>query len=349
LKYFAQVIEEIDNGKGHWNYQKIGIFEIIDREENKIGEYIRNYSSFYNTFFAFQHANGNWYALYSPNYTTTRIMELPSCNDIGGEENNANGFCPTDYYVPNYIDYIYTDHEPIRASQIEDEEVGKGNTIDDIKFWNFAFVAGCVWGDDWSDKVEHIDLTNADKGIITRTDKFGYIWIPNGMKLKDAIDMDSYDGQNNDAINITTAFRYWGNNNYNDFDLSDAIQYADIKSDRVYTCKDCNVEEGNPHLEACPKKRYENLFIRYPIVCHRCGKLHPHQFQVPNIMWKKYICYPQKKFILCPNCFNRIRSFVDKKEYPTDYRKCIICGFDKFSILKDQPYSKKCKVCKSKQ
>ena len=48
--YTAKVIEEIDNGKGYWKSLKIGIF---DKDENQIGEYKRNYSSFLTTFYPF--------------------------------------------------------------------------------------------------------------------------------------------------------------------------------------------------------------------------------------------------------------------------------------------------------
>jgi hypothetical protein len=43
-------------------------------------------------------------ALYSPDYTTTRLMRLPSCEDIGGEEPNSWGFCPAEYYEAAAVD-----------------------------------------------------------------------------------------------------------------------------------------------------------------------------------------------------------------------------------------------------
>ena len=124
--YSAKVIEKIDNGKGYWNYLKVGVFQ----DDIKIGVYIRNYSSLYNTFAPFQQ-DGKDYAIYSPSYTCTRVMELPSCKAVGGEEPKPNGFCPVELYVP--------------------WEKNDGM---------YGFVSGCVWGDDsggW--KLEYLDLS----------------------------------------------------------------------------------------------------------------------------------------------------------------------------------------------
>ena len=85
IKYTAKSIKNIDNGKGYWNSQIIGVFA----DDKQIGEYKRNYSSFYDTFYPFK-SGGKDLALYSKQYTVTRIMSLPDCVDLGGEENDAN-------------------------------------------------------------------------------------------------------------------------------------------------------------------------------------------------------------------------------------------------------------------
>src|SRR5688500_20337546 len=82
--------EDIDNVPGAWKYLLVSIFESDGTGERKIGEYVRNYSSFFSTFHPFQQ-NGKWYALYSKEYTATRVMELPSCRDIAGEEHHSHG------------------------------------------------------------------------------------------------------------------------------------------------------------------------------------------------------------------------------------------------------------------
>jgi hypothetical protein len=58
----------------------------------EIGSYERNYPSFAETTFEPFELRGEWYALYSPNYTSTRLMKLPECRDIGGEEPHSHGF-----------------------------------------------------------------------------------------------------------------------------------------------------------------------------------------------------------------------------------------------------------------
>ena len=123
----------------------------------KIGEYFRNYDSLFNTFYPFV-LDGKNYALYSKCYTATRVMSLPDCKDLGGEESHSFGFCPVDYYVPQGC--------------------------------NFGFVAGCVWGDDSSWKLQYLDLSNVEFGIIKRDDRFGYLELPN-MPLDQAVECDS--------------------------------------------------------------------------------------------------------------------------------------------------------------
>jgi hypothetical protein len=49
-----------------------------------------------------------------------------------------------------------------------------------------------VWGDDWSWKVEFLDLSQIEQGIITRTAKFGYFPYASGLTLKEAINMEDY-------------------------------------------------------------------------------------------------------------------------------------------------------------
>jgi len=159
-KYKAREIETIQNESGCRESYIIGIFEVKGNTETKIGEYARNYS-FLNTFFHFR-KNRKDYALYSSEYTCTRVMELPSCRDLGGENPSEYGFCPVEFYVP---------------------KESKGN---------FGFVAGCVWGDDCSWKIEFLDLSRVEEGIVKRDSRFGYISLPDGISLKRAINMINY-------------------------------------------------------------------------------------------------------------------------------------------------------------
>ncbi len=183
--FTAKPIEEIEKGEKYWNYQNIGVFD----GETKIGEYKRNYSSFMKTFYPFK-KNGNWYALYSSNYTATRIMSLPDCKDIGGEEKDTWGFCPVEYYIPEYnqCSFKYKDTEE-KFQCFDFKTCEECAPLETQCFTEFGFIAGCVWGDDSSWKIQYLDLSQADKGIIKREDKFGYIELLDSLSLKESISM----------------------------------------------------------------------------------------------------------------------------------------------------------------
>jgi len=197
--YNAELIDTIETKPGCWKSSKVGIFQ----GQKQVGEYLRNYDGMaVGTFCPFEQ-NGKWYALYSSDYTCTRLMSLPDCKNIGGEQPNAYGFCPAEYYIPRYkiCNFNWTD---------KDREGFKnaGNTVEesfrlyeqdwddeDVKdspiiYENFALIAGCVWGDDSSWKVQHIDLTKVSEGIIIRSQPFGYIELPKKIDLKDAVTID---------------------------------------------------------------------------------------------------------------------------------------------------------------
>lgn len=184
-------IEHISYGKGYWNYLKV---HILDENGNELGLYDRNYSSLYNTFVPFV-KDGKEYALYSKNYTATRVMSLPDCKDIAGEDPHSWGFCPTDFFVPDCKTY-----------DIPEEFEG-----------NIGFVAGCVWGDDSSWKIQFLDLSRIEEGILKRDDRFDYIELCSNDSLKDAIaevevwrDEDEEDWEVNIEIrHMKRYFFYW--------------------------------------------------------------------------------------------------------------------------------------------
>lgn len=229
--YSAKVISKIEYGPGTWNGLRVGVFRIEGETEEQIGEYERNYANLYRTFCPFQ-KDGKDYALYSTDYTVTRIMTLPSCEDIGGEERNGYGFCPVDYYVPTYIEREYVDlddkvhrhrvNEPdaedLVASTTKytplDEKTGERIVVEKpsypvgpLLYYPFGFVAGCIWGDDSSWKIQYLDLSEVERGVIKREERFGYIAIPNGMTLKQAVDISDYFYASEEewAYNITIA------------------------------------------------------------------------------------------------------------------------------------------------
>lgn len=209
--YKVKIIQTVDHGKGHWKTLKVEVFRIEDAHEEQIGAYERDYHSLFRSFCWFRQ-HGKDYALYSPQYTTTRVMELPSCRDIGGEEPHTFGFCPVDYYVPAYLDIeeshnhhqepiTYRLHEPFDEDDIDPEH---HSSISPLWFYQFGLIAGCIWGDDSSWKIQYLDLSNIENGKITRTEKFGYIELPEGLTLRDATRI-WYDPDETNHLSITIA------------------------------------------------------------------------------------------------------------------------------------------------
>ena len=185
-KYITET-ESIETRKGCWNVLKVSIFLVEGDSKTKIGEYDRNYSSMYDTFFPFRQGNRE-YALYSKSYTATRVMSLPDCKDICGEDPKGNGFCPTGFFVPSVEceDDLGTEYDP------------NGQ---------FGFVSGCVWGDDSSWKIQYLDLSRIDEGIITRDARFGYIELCGSASLKEAIDTEWWE-KDNPVVQIACAKRF---------------------------------------------------------------------------------------------------------------------------------------------
>lgn len=193
-KFFAKVTQQIQD-PGVFEKTVVGVF----LGETQVGEYRRNYG-FLDTFAWFT-KGGKDYALYSKDYTATRIMELPSCRDLGGEESHHHGFCPVTFYVPSFIELEFTEESKVKghrfriyepsAEEMEDTKLAK--RLGGLQHEAFGFVAGCVWGDDNSWKIQYLDLSKADQGILVRDDRFGYIELPDNLKLRQAIRMGDGD------------------------------------------------------------------------------------------------------------------------------------------------------------
>lgn len=214
-KYWAEVLESLKNAPGTWDSLKVGVFTQKDGIKHQVTEYKRNYSSLSNTFCWFT-KDGKDYALYSPDYTATRLMSLPDGKDIGGELPDGHGFCPTDFHVPSFTEYQFSDDAKFEAIRnhkyrVYDPESEKDCSADvklirGLTHEPFGFVAGCIWGDDTSWKIEYLDLSEVDRGKLTRDQRFGYIQLPANLKLKDAISADCYDETG--RVEIATSSQY---------------------------------------------------------------------------------------------------------------------------------------------
>jgi len=207
----------IENRPGTWNSTRVSIY----RNEVLIGEYIRNYSRHSSdTFYPFIIDN-KWYALYSANYTATRVMRLYNnrIEDWCGEDGDENGFCPAEFYIPKYahsrdsmlvpstgetsiIDWYDTDCD---INDSEFTTVQQNSKFIELAYCNFGFISGCIWGDDSSWKIRYIDLAQIPNKIINITEKFGYWEIPCNMVLKQCINMANWEPDHR-WINLTRAY-----------------------------------------------------------------------------------------------------------------------------------------------
>lgn len=150
------------NKPGQWDSI---LCEIHNSKGERLGEYIRHYPSFVeSTFFPFQ-MNGKDYALYSADYNTVSVMSLPDCKPIELKPEcveQLNNFCPVEIYIPRFSDR----GDSRLQLQKGDHEYETGYT----GFSSLAFVSGCVWGDDYSWKLNLLDLSNIEKGELWYVD-----------------------------------------------------------------------------------------------------------------------------------------------------------------------------------
>jgi len=185
-------------------------------------ELIRKYRSYAEATFMPFKQNGKWYALCSLDYTATQLIDIETGQIIGGDKPHSAGFCPVEIYIPRYKEYKYKfteeflkgcpnpNKDPNFSYRVYDNECKteseflEGNLVKDnhsipisleFGFENFGFVAGCVWGDDTSWKIEYVDISEAHKGIIKRDARFGYIELPDHLNLKQAIEIEEDDSK----------------------------------------------------------------------------------------------------------------------------------------------------------
>lgn len=201
---FTVTCSAVQNEPGTWDSTKVSIY----KGENLIGEYIRNYSDYGAlTFYPFQ-LSSQWYALYSPHYTATRVMKIHDdrIEDWCGEIEASHGFCPVEFYVPRYNQFsnLYESkdgprtflHYSVDSDCKNDQEFideWKEESYVNTSYCDFGFLCGCVWGDDTSWKLRHIDLTGIHGKELLITEKFGYWELPTNLTLKQCINMEGWE------------------------------------------------------------------------------------------------------------------------------------------------------------
>jgi len=169
-KYVVKSLSK-PNRPGTWDSTIVEVFRRTGSsgDLDKICEYERNYSLL-RTFEPFRQGNKE-FALISRDYTTTAVLDLESGSVIAEEIDEpgtptGGGFCPVGFYVPDWWD------------------VNDGSVIPGSEYWDadhewpngdFGFVWGCHWGDDSSWKVQYLDLSRVQQGVVRREERFGYL------------------------------------------------------------------------------------------------------------------------------------------------------------------------------
>jgi hypothetical protein len=191
-----QVAKYPEDKKGHWPTSALLIF----KGEKLLGGYRRLYPSYAKETFAPFEWKGQWYALYSANYTCTRVLRLneESLEDWCGEAPGGQGFCPTEFYAPQvYVietdgDETWCINEPSMYDSYDEFAAEAQLTESPIRYTGFAFLAGCVWGDDSAWKLRYIDYSKVDERILSIDERFGYHELPNGT-LPQCVDLSSWE------------------------------------------------------------------------------------------------------------------------------------------------------------
>lgn len=153
---------QIQNRPGTWNSLDVRVLRTDD--DTEVASYLRNYAHMYRTFEPFRQGD-KMFALVAPHYTCTSVLDLQTGEIIAEEPKDADGFCPVGFYVPDWWDVH--DGSIIPGSEYWDED-------DEWPTGEFGFVWGCQWGDDSSWKVQYLDLSNIQSGVIRRDERFGY-------------------------------------------------------------------------------------------------------------------------------------------------------------------------------
>lgn len=151
---------------GAWGSTNVEVHRQGATGLERVGAYERNYALL-GTFEPFRQG-ARELALISRDYTRTAVLDLSSGEVIAEEAETAEGeeFCPVGFFVPDWWDLH------------DGSEIPGGESWNDDKEWpvgKFGFVWGCHWGDDSSWKVQHLDLSRVQEGILTRDDRFGYV------------------------------------------------------------------------------------------------------------------------------------------------------------------------------
>lgn len=227
---------ETDNNG--WGKTHARVFDKKKSTITPIYEYDRNYSSMLKTFEPFRmwdEKQQRWrnFALISPRYTSFEVLDLDTAEIIAtkpAQETETWNFCPSEFHVPDIYDILSA--KDLKELQ---KAIDNPNNQGEITFWeewfnnflnrrNFAFMSGCVWGDDWSYKLQAIDLTRISEGVVQNDDRFGYFVVQG--ELSNIYNKTYFDDEEYTRLELSTPVSFQFENND-----SKTVKNADIYSD----------------------------------------------------------------------------------------------------------------------
>jgi hypothetical protein len=167
---FSTRAKEVETGDGHVNELHV---DVLDQCGQAVASYHRNYPNLFRTFEPFRQGD-RLLALFSSDYTATSVMDLSTGKVVASEDPDSMGFCPVGFYVPDWWDIHDGSILPGSGSWNDTFELPKGD---------FGFVWGCIWGDDGSWKVQFLDLSRVQDGMLVRDERFGYLELASHPKL----------------------------------------------------------------------------------------------------------------------------------------------------------------------
>jgi hypothetical protein len=180
--------DRLDKGWGH-------VVMHVLRDDEEVFSYERTYHIFgketCRPFPQYDFVDHQWhdYLLFSEDYVRASVLNLetgeradePYPVDAQGNEHPGIGFCPTGFKVFSLVDEYAgpSSMDPRDGAiaywqSIVDE--GSHSRILDLLSYSgvFALESGCVWGDDLSAKLRHIDMSRIRDGVLSTDERYGY-------------------------------------------------------------------------------------------------------------------------------------------------------------------------------
>lgn len=203
LGYTEELLKSIkDYPKEHYeiNEEKLGkgwghsLMHVL-RDDEEVFSYERDYPSFGKStckvFHQYDFVDHAWrsYLLFSKDYVRASVLNLDNGDECDesypiyhGKEEPSISFCPMEFKTfPIVDDYDGSDKDIASWMEMCHERLDFCNDI--LSFSGvFALESGCIWGDDSSSKLRHVDLSRIRDGVLKCDERYGYFELLGGLE-----------------------------------------------------------------------------------------------------------------------------------------------------------------------